>query len=234
MELSKRLHAVASLVTEGASVADIGTDHGYVPIYLAENGICTHLIAMDINRGPIEKAREHISRYGFEEQIDTRLSDGLQNLTPGEVDTMIAAGMGGGLTIRILSNSPEIVQSLEEFILQPQSEIHKVREYLNQNGFELVDEEMVEEDGKYYPVMKLKHGEESAFSEVECYYGRKLLAKKHPVLHEYLLREYFQKQQILEKLISQNNERIADRIEEIRHEIKRTETALSLYQSQSI
>ena len=125
MELSKRLKAVAGLVTEGASVADIGTDHGYVPIWLIQSGRAAKVIAMDVNEGPLERARGHIRSKRLENVIFTRKSDGLQALHVGEADTMIAAGMGGGLVIRILENSPEITADLKEFILQPQSEIHK-------------------------------------------------------------------------------------------------------------
>ena len=122
MELSKRLKAVAGLVTEGASVADIGTDHGYVPIWLIQSGRAEKVIAMDVNEGPLERARGHIRSKRLENVIFTRKSDGLQALHVGEADTMIAAGMGGGLVIRILENSPEITADLKEFILQPQSD----------------------------------------------------------------------------------------------------------------
>ena len=97
MELSKRLKAVAGLVTEGASVADIGTDHGYVPIWLIQSGKASRVIAMDVNEGPLERARGHIRSKRLENVIFTRKSDGLQALHTGEADTMIAAGMGGGL-----------------------------------------------------------------------------------------------------------------------------------------
>lgn len=107
MELSKRLKAVAGLVTEGASVADIGTDHGYVPIWLIQSGRATKVIAMDVNEGPLERARGHIRSKRLENVIFTRKSDGLQALHVGEADTMIAAE-GGGLVIRILENSSEI------------------------------------------------------------------------------------------------------------------------------
>ena len=138
MELSKRLYAVAGLVTEGASVADIGTDHGYVPIYLVKNNIASKVIAMDINRGPLERARMHIIGHGLKDQIETRLSDGLRMVNPGEVDGMIAAGMGGALVIKILEDSKEVVDSLAFAILQPQSEISKVRKYLHDNGLVIV------------------------------------------------------------------------------------------------
>lgn len=229
MELSRRLNAVANLVTEGASVADIGTDHAYIPIYLAENHISSHIIAMDINRGPLEKAKEHILEYGFESMIQTRLSDGLSGMKPGEADTMIAAGMGGGLIIRILQNSPQAVETVREFILQPQSEIHKVRAYLNNNGFVITEEDMVEEDGKYYPMMKAVHGKEKPFSDEELYYGRKLIEKKNPVLRAFLQKEYTIKKDIYDKLKNQDNERARKRVREIEEEIKRIQCVSSLF-----
>ena len=93
MELSKRLTAVAGLVTEGASVADIGTDHGYIPIHLIEQNLSPKVIAMDINKGPLERARIHIAGYGMSDRIETRLSDGLAAVKPKEVEEMIVAGM---------------------------------------------------------------------------------------------------------------------------------------------
>ncbi|MGN1267371.1 MAG: tRNA (adenine(22)-N(1))-methyltransferase [Dorea sp.] len=200
MELSKRLYAVASLVTEGASVADIGTDHGYVPIYLVKNNIASRVIAMDINKGPLERARMHIIGHGLKGKIETRLSDGLKNIVPGEVDTMIAAGMGGALVIKILNDSKAVVEKLTYCILQPQSEIEKVRKYLVENDLKIIDEDMVEEDGKFYPMMKVVHGVPEQYEEYEYIYGKKLLEKKHLVLEKYLLREQAAKESILEQL----------------------------------
>ncbi|MGF0018251.1 tRNA (adenine(22)-N(1))-methyltransferase [Sporofaciens sp. SGI.106] len=215
MELSKRLHAVAGLVTEGASVADIGTDHGYIPIYLIENGVAGKVIAMDINEGPLERAREHIEEHGLAQQIETRLSDGLEALKTGEADTVITAGMGGGLVIHILEARPEITKDVKYFILQPQSEIAKVRRFLNENGFISIAEDMVEEDGKYYPMMKMAHGTEERYSEIELLYGRRLLRERHSVLHRYLLRELKLKEEISEKLKLQKGDRIRIRLAEL-------------------
>lgn len=215
MELSKRLHAVAGLVTEGASVADIGTDHGYIPIYLIENGVAGKAIAMDINEGPLERAREHIEEHGLAQQIETRLSDGLEALKTGEADTVITAGMGGRLVIHILEARPEITKDVKYFILQPQSEIAKVRRFLNENGFISIAEDMVEEDGKYYPMMKMAHGTEERYSEIELLYGRRLLRERHSVLHRYLLRELKLKEEISEKLKLQKGDRIRIRLAEL-------------------
>ena len=230
MKLSKRLEMIASLVPEGSIPADIGTDHGYIPIYLIENQIAARAIALDINKGPLERVRMHIVGHGLKGQIETRLSDGLKEVKPGEVDTMIAAGMGGALTIRILENSPEIVASIREFILQPQSEIHKVREYLSRHDFCLVAEDMIEEDGKYYPIMKLVHGKESEYSREELYYGRILLEERHPVLYQFLKREESLKEQICRGLAGQEGERALLRRREIEEEIAGVRRALAVYQ----
>lgn len=236
MELSKRLKAVAGLVTEGASVADIGTDHGYVPIWLIQSGRAAKVIAMDVNEGPLERARGHIRSKRLENVIFTRKSDGLQALHVGEADTMIAAGMGGGLVIKILEDSPEITADLKEFILQPQSEIHKVREYLNRHGYRSVEEDMVEEDGKYYPMMKVIPTEQKGLyaegvpaAEEELEYGKYLLEKGHPVMGEYLKKELSVNQGVYEKLRVQESERTKERSAEILHMIKRAEDLLDRY-----
>ena len=232
MELSKRLYAVASLVTEGASVADIGTDHGYVPIYLMKNKIASKVIALDINKGPLERARMHVIGHGLKGQIETRLSDGLKNVKPGEVDTMIAAGMGGGLVIKILNDSREVVDQLTYCILQPQSEIAKVRKYLAKNQLKIVDEDMVEEDGKFYPMMKVVHGEPEEYEEYEYIYGKKLLEKKHIVLEKYLLREQCSKQSILEQLRVrlENSESARQRAVEMIDELELINQALKRFE----
>ena len=115
MELSKRLQAVADLVSNGVTVADVGTDHGYIPIYLVESGKNKCAIAMDINRGPLDRAEAHIRMHGLGEQIKTRLSDGVQKLQIGECDCVIVAGMGGGLVIKIMEDGEEIFRNLTDF-----------------------------------------------------------------------------------------------------------------------
>jgi tRNA (adenine22-N1)-methyltransferase len=229
MELSKRLAAIAGLVTEGAVAADVGTDHGYVPIYLAETGKCERVIAMDVNQGPLDRALIHIKEHNLEKRIEIRLSDGLKSLRKGEADTVIAAGMGGGLIIRILEESKETAESIREFILQPQSEIHKVREYLSRNGFCLTEEKMAEEENKFYPMMKLVHGEESAYTELELCYGRKLLAGRDPVLRRFLIKEEKRLEGIYQRIEEQPGEAVKLRCREIRTELMRIRQALALY-----
>lgn len=229
MELSKRLKAVADMVSPGKRLADVGTDHGYIPIYLTERGIIPSAIAMDINRGPLMRAEEHIREYGLTDKIQTRLSDGLKNLKSEEADTMIAAGMGGGLVIRILSDSSQTAEELDEVILQPQSEIRKVREYLCGHGYRIVEENMVLEDGKYYPMMKAVRGDAGEYSPEELEFGKLLLEQKHPVLKEYLEREIRIGAGIRESLKNQNSGRARARIEEVVHRIDMIEALLAKY-----
>ena len=111
---------------------------------------------MDINKGPLERARIHIAGYGMSDRIETRLSDGLAAVKPKEVEEMIVAGMGGGLVIHILEEGKQIVSTLKGCILQPQSgRYRKYGEYLVEHGFWFEAEDMVEEDGKYYPMMRV-------------------------------------------------------------------------------
>ena len=229
MELSKRLQAVADLVTEGASVADIGTDHGYIPIYLIEHHIAEKVIALDINRGPLERARMHIVGHGLKEKIETRLSDGLEKVLPGEVDTMIAAGMGGGLVIKILMEGRTVADALDTMILQPQSEIGKVRRFLNEHRLQIIEENMVEEDGKFYPMMKVIKGEPELYSEAELCYGKILLKNRNKVLEEFLKKELDIKTEIRNRLQNSDGENISRRKAELTKEIEVIREALKVY-----
>lgn len=233
MELSKRLEAVASLVTKGMRLADVGTDHGYIPIFLVEKGVIPSAIAMDINDGPLMRAREHIQEHGLCSKIKTRKSDGLKELDVKETESMIAAGMGGALIIKILSDSPEVAASLKECILQPQSEIGKVRRFLIKNGFFIDEENMVYEDGKYYPMLRAIPGkkETQPYREEEYLFGRCLLEKKNQVLWSFLEREWAKKTRIREELfeIAEKPDRIRERIRNLEEEITILEKAKSAF-----
>lgn len=199
--LSNRMAAVAHLVPRGTTACDIGCDHGFVAIYLVEKGICPKVIAMDINRGPLLRAEEHIGSAGLSAYIETRLSDGLEKLKTGETDCMIAAGMGGRLTCRIMAEYPEKLHSLRCLVLQPQSDIAYVRRFLRENGFVIRKEDMVSESGKFYPMMlaevspKERAAAERIYLEsLEDRFGPCLLKNRHPVLLQYL--DWWEKQQL--------------------------------------
>lgn len=236
MQLSKRLQAVADLVTPGNRVADVGCDHAYTSIYLAVNGISPRLIAMDINQGPLNKAKENIQRYGCEDRIELRLSDGLSKLNDGEADSIIIGGMGGSLTISILTQRMELVSKVKELILQPQSEIHKVREMLTNMDFVISNENMVKEEGKYYTMMKAVPAafivERSKFELTEkehYYYGRQLLEQRNKVLHEFLLWDLNLCENIMETLAFGQSPNSIVRQEEIKERMKLIAGGLSYY-----
>lgn len=233
MQLSKRLSAVASMVTEGNRLVDVGCDHGYLPLYLYLNKKIPSAIAMDVRPGPLSRAREHIAEYGLEKYIETRLSDGLSALSPGEGDTLTVAGMGGPLMERILMAKEEVRESFQELILQPQSDIPHFRRFLREIGWEIIEEEIVLEDGKFYPMMKAVRGEAQIIPEDMPYtpeeaFGGLLLKKRHPVLKLYLERELRIRNGILEKL---REAAADDRRKEIEEERSLILTALEQYES---
>ncbi|HHU74417.1 MAG TPA: SAM-dependent methyltransferase [Clostridiales bacterium] len=222
MQLSKRLSAVAGFVTPGYKVADVGCDHAFTSIYLVANHISPQVIAMDVNLGPLERAKENIEKYKVEDRIIIRRSDGIKELEPGEVDSVILAGMGGILMTEILSVRKDIVSTLKEMILQPQSEISKVRRFVQDHGFLIMDENMIKEEGKYYFVMKTKlksmveNPETFELREaVHFSFGRLLLERQNTLLLEYLLKELRTCEKIYDQLSLEQTENTESRKKDI-------------------
>ncbi|MCM1536887.1 MAG: class I SAM-dependent methyltransferase [bacterium] len=153
--LSERMKHVLALVSHHKAVADVGCDHGYLAIGLVRSGKAKRVVAMDINRGPLARARANVDAYGCHDAVETRLGDGMEALGVGEVQCAVCAGMGGKTICGILERSRQIVRELDELVLQPQSELHIVRSYLRENGFLIAAEDMVSEDGKFYPMMRV-------------------------------------------------------------------------------
>lgn len=233
VKLSKRLAAAAALVSGGARLADVGTDHGYVPIYLMQQQRISSAVAMDLRKGPLLRAEEHIRLYGLGSCIQTRLSDGVDALAPGEADSILIAGMGGGLIVHILSRGQEVCRQAKQLILQPQSELAAVRRFLWENHYRADAEEMIFEDGKYYPMMRVRFIGDIAKeepSEWECRYGNLLLEQGHPVLKEYLERERRIQEELLARLkqTAQTPE-IMRRIGEVEHTLELNERALGYW-----
>ena len=173
IKLSNRMKSIADIVTLGKRVADIGCDHALVSIYLAQNNLAEKVIAMDVAEGPLASARANIERYGLTEKIETRLSDGMTALKPNETNAAVIAGMGGYLVIDILKNGLSmgrteglpIINDKYELYLSPQSELPEVRRFLRENSFSIVDEQMMQEDGKYYNIIKAVY--EAADNNIE-------------------------------------------------------------------
>lgn len=192
VRISDRLRTVAHMCDKGAVVADIGTDHGYLPIYLVQEGIAPSAIAMDLRKGPLEKAKKHICDNCLEDRIQTRLSDGLEKLSKNEADIITICGMGGRLIADIVTKGKDVITQNTILVVSPQSEVGEFRHFLVSQGFEIEDEQMLKEDGKYYFIIKCRKSEESVcseFSETQYQYGWKLLDSKDKTLYEYLIKE---------------------------------------------
>lgn len=186
--LSKRLEKLAEMVSEGNRLADIGTDHAFLPIELVKRNKIPSAIAMDVKKGPLSKATEHIMEEGLEKYIQVRLSDGLEMLKKDEADTVLMAGMGGRLMMRILDRWDDL-SSVKEWIFQPQSEIDVFRHYIADRGLVIVDEEMILEDEKFYPMMKTIPSIPYEIDELSASFGPILLSRKNKVLKKQLARE---------------------------------------------
>ena len=189
MPLSERLKSVAQLITPGLTVADVGCDHAYLAIHLITEGVSKHVIAMDINKGPLERARENVDAAGLDDDIELRLSNGLDELNENEADCVVMAGMGGRLMTDIMTRGSKVLKGVREIILQPQSEVEYVRHYLEDNGYRIISEDIVFEDDKFYPMMKSIHGDMSLKKDIYYKFGSILLHEENPVLRMYLLSE---------------------------------------------
>jgi len=220
----------ASFVTKGMSFADIGTDHAYLPIYLVCQGKIPSALAMDIREEPLKRAREHIEEQGLSKKIKTRLSDGFSAFQKGEAQSVAITGIGGELMIRILKQGENVISEVSEFILSPHSEIHKVRSYLMQAGYAIVQEGMVLEDGIYYTIMKAVYGNGDYQTEAEIWYGKRMLEEKNKILLQYLKREYAGWKQIEERIGKKSHSAAAvERQKEVQRECRRILEALEYY-----
>lgn len=188
LPISKRLLCCASMVQPGSRVADIGTDHGYLGIYLLQSGAARHVIACDLRKDPLENARRNAKLFGVDGEMEFRLSDGLEKILPDEVDTVVMAGMGGDLIQKILSQCPWRKREGLQFILQPQSAGNVLRRWLCEDGFEIRREEPVQDGHFLYTVMELRQGEPSPLTPGTEYASPALLASKSPLVGTYLAR----------------------------------------------
>lgn len=162
-ELSDRLRAVCDTVIDAVKVADVGCDHGYVAITLIKEGKAENALCLDVNKGPLEAAKENIIRAGLDEKIETRLSDGLKRVSIDDgVNAVIIAGMGGRLVSDILEAGKDIVKNVSQLILQPQSELFLVREKVRELGFFIKSEKFLKDMGKYYWIMDVRPEDDNA------------------------------------------------------------------------
>lgn len=187
MQLSPRLKLIADLVKRGSTLADVGTDHGYVPVYCVMNGVCSRAIAMDVNPQPLEKAKENIEKYSLQDCITTRLSDGLEALSPGEADSVVIAGMGGLLITNILERGSHVLKENTSLILQPMLAQKELRKYLYEHDFDIENEYVCREEDKFYNIIVAhKSSRKVKYTPQDIIIGKNIDKNSPDVYREYL------------------------------------------------
>ena len=186
LELTPRLQAVASFVPQGARLADIGTDHAYLPVSLLLEGKISSAVAADINKGPLDRARLTAQEYGCTDQMSFRLCDGLRDVKSYEIDAIAIAGMGGETIAEILSAAPWVREKGLPVILQPMSTQPELRRWLWQNGFVIEAERIVKEGDTLYVVIFAKPGAAAPMTTAQEWAGRQEQGMDAPHREEYL------------------------------------------------
>lgn len=172
-ELGVRLSAVAARIRQGARVADIGTDHALLPVWLLQSGRCPSAVASDIGEGPAAAARRTVAGAGLETTISVRVGDGLSPVLPDEVDDVVIAGMGGETIAEILAAAPWVADARYRLVLQPMSKPERLRTFLAENGFSIQEEDVAAEGERLYTVMTVAFtGERCSLTYAEALMGR--------------------------------------------------------------
>ena len=226
-KLSKRLETVASFVPTGAVVADIGSDHAYLPCYLIHRNIVSKAIAGEVVKGPYESALRQVKLEGLEEKVTVRLADGLEAIEDhDQVDTITIAGMGGPLIVSILEKNPKVLTSVTRLILQPNIHAKVIREWALQNGWALLDEVILEEDEKIYEVLVLQRGE-MTLNEAEILLGPHLIAEKSETFMKKWTREIENWKRVLQSIEqAEQTAEINEKRKELLHLIRLVEEAI--------
>ena len=228
MRLSKRMHMVADMVRPGNVLADIGCDHGYLSVWLVREKTVGRAIAMDLREGPLKKAQESIRFFHQTETIETRLSDGMDALHPGEADRIVIAGMGGILMKDILKRGSDCVAKAGQLVLQPQSDPELVRAEVFRQGFTITDEQACFEDGKWYVSISAEPGtEETPYTDAELRLGRILPMRGDKVYRDYLTEELGKAERMLEGLLSAETDNAKEWIPAIRQRVSELHDALA-------
>lgn len=230
MELSKRLTWILSKMDKCDVIMDVGTDHGYIPIELIRRNIANKVIASDINKEPLKKAKINISLEGLSNKINLRLGGGLEPLNNNEVQGILIAGMGGNLIRDILKNDISKVKNIDYLILQPAQNPEVLREYLYTGNYEVIEEDICLDEGKYYELFKVKYKENNSSKLEDIFYEVSpiLLNKKSEVFKEYL-KEKIEKYKKVNNFIKDETEHALARKNELNNKIEIIEDLLKTF-----
>lgn len=220
------------MASSGGRLADIGTDHAYLPIWLCQQDRIPSAIAADVRTGPLEAASANIRLAGLQDRIEVRQSDGLQAFSEDEAETLVLAGMGGKLICRILGDGRDLLSGFQEILLQPQSDIADVRRFLTGEGFLIAEETCTEDEGKFYPVIRAvpNEGMDPSYTETELAFGPCLLKEQDPLLKKWLNKRLETTEQILNDLCGRSSEPAARRKKELQEEKQLLKAALQYYE----
>ncbi|MBR5586943.1 MAG: SAM-dependent methyltransferase [Clostridia bacterium] len=185
MKIPFRLEAIANLISPGSRIADIGTDHGYLPIYLLKKGVVDFAVCSDVKKGPLANAEKNIKKYGLSDKTRLCLADGLAGINPGEADTAVIAGMGGEMIALILGAG--VPEGMDKFVLQPMRNIDILRKKLHALDIEITDEKIVKEKEKFYIIICARKGSPKPWAEEE--YAVSPFLKKEELWQEFSGRE---------------------------------------------
>jgi len=199
MELKGRLKAIAEQIPQCDILSDIGTDHGYIPIYAVKNGLCKKALAADLRPGPLKMAAANIRKKGLDDRIETRLGDGLEPIMLEECDTIVIAGMGGVLIRDILSTSLHKAQAAKTLLLQANNAIEALRKWLYESGFDITNEIITLDTGKLYCIIIAQWtGKPCVKDEFVYYIGEKVFEGNEPYLRRYLQKKLRELEVIIE------------------------------------
>lgn len=225
MDISLRLKTIVNLIDKCEIIADIGTDHGYVPIDVIKKNICNRAIASDINKGPVEKAKINVSMEGMKDKIECRLGSGLTTLKVGEVQGVVIAGMGGNLIRDIILQGYNVFKKLDFAILQPTQNPEVLRKFIFEKGLEIIKEDLCIDEGIYYEIIKVKCEEFKKTTEKdELYYevSEYLVKTKHPIIKQYIC-DKIKKYEIINDKIRDTTESALKRKKDIEAKINKLE-----------
>lgn len=212
--LSPRLKIIADSIESFGTMADIGSDHAYLPIYLVKNERVKSAIATDVNRGPVLIAKERLKSNKVDKSVAVRQGNGLRVLKPGEAEVIVIAGMGGILIRDILDKDAKVAESAKLLILQPMRDSDKVRKWLFEHGFDIIDEELVKEQDRIYEVIWAKPSGKARKANGLMLVGEKIIEKKHPLAVEYINKKIDELEKVIAALGSMDTENCRERTKE--------------------
>lgn len=228
MNLDKRLQSVASFVPQGCTLADIGTDHAYLPVWLLKKNLIAKAVAGDIAAGPCQAARNTVAMFGVQHKIEVRQGSGLKILQKGEADCIAICGMGGSTIISILAADLEIAASAQRLVLQPMAGAAGLRQWLVENGWQIIAEDLVDEPSHFYEIICAERGADKNYknyTRAEYLVGPALLRDGHPLLKKQLARQINSCRELLKNMARSEKARVSAKFKETEALLKELEVS---------